>query len=77
MLWRCLATTNIIESPRAGVRLRTRRVTRWKDAKMVLRWVAASYLDAEKSFRKIIGYRDLWMLGPMLNPVSGSQNEAA
>lgn len=76
-LWRCLATTNIIESPQAGVRLRTRRVTRWKDAKMVLRWVAASYLDAEKNFRKIIGYRDLWMLDALLNPVNAPQNEAA
>ena len=76
-LWRCLATTNIIESPQAGVRLRTQRVTRWKDAQMVLRWVAASYLDAEKSFRKIIGYRDLWMLDAVLNPVAATQNEAA
>jgi len=54
-LWRCLATTNIIESPNAGVRRRTDRVTRWRDADMVHRWVAASLLDAEKSFRKIIG----------------------
>ena len=29
-LHRCLATTNIVESPNAGVRRRTRRVTRWK-----------------------------------------------
>ena len=34
-LHRCLATTNIVESPNAGVRRRTRRVTRWKDAAMV------------------------------------------
>ncbi len=61
-LRRCLGTTNIIESPHAGVRLRTNRVSRWRDGKMVLRWVAAAFLATEKNFRRILGYRDLWML---------------
>ena len=30
-LHRCLATTNLIESPHSGVRMRTRRVCRWRD----------------------------------------------
>ena len=47
-LHRCLATTNIVESPNAGVRRRTRRVTRWKDAAMVCRWATAAFLDTEK-----------------------------
>ncbi len=76
-LHRCLATTNIIESPQEGVRRRTRRVTRWRDGEMVLRWVASSFLDAEKSFRKIMGYRDLWMLQALLNPQAGHKKEAA
>ena len=29
---------------------------------MVLRWAAASFLDIEKHFRGILGYKDLWML---------------
>jgi transposase-like protein len=61
-LRRCLGTTNIIESPHAGVRLRTNRVSRWRDGRMVLRWVAAAFLATEKNFRRILGYRDLWML---------------
>lgn len=61
-LRRCLGTTNIIESPHAGVRLRTNRVSRWQDGQMVLRWVAAAFLQTEKNFRRIQGYRDLWML---------------
>jgi len=61
-LRRCLGTTNIIESPHAGVRLRTNRVNRWRDGKMVLRWVAAAFLATERNFRRIQGYRDLWML---------------
>ena len=61
-LRRCLGTTNIVESPTSGVRLRTRRVTNWKNGQMVLRWAAAAYLETEKSFRRIIGYEELWML---------------
>jgi hypothetical protein len=61
-LHRCLATTNRIESPQAGVRRRTRRVCRWRDAAMILRWVAASFLAAEKNFRRIMGWKDLWQL---------------
>lgn len=61
-LRQCLGTTNIIESPHSGVRMRTRRVSRWKDGKMVLRWVASAFLETETNFRRIQGYRDLWML---------------
>ncbi|MCH8158164.1 MAG: IS256 family transposase [Nitrospinae bacterium] len=61
-LTRCLATTNIIESPNGGVRRRTRRVSRWRDGKMILRWAASAFLDAEKNFRRIMGYKDLWIL---------------
>ena len=66
-LHRCLATTNIIESPHAGVRLRTRRVCRWRDGGMVKRWMASALLATEKNFRKIMGYRDLWALDAILN----------
>jgi len=61
-LRRCLATTNLIESPGSGVRLRTRRVCRWKDGAMVLRWAASAYMATEKSFRRIMGHEQLWML---------------
>jgi hypothetical protein len=44
------------------MRMRTRRVSRWKNGSMVLRWVASAFLAAEQSFRRIQGYRDLWML---------------
>ena len=67
-LMRCLSSTNIIESPHSGVRLRTRRICRWRDGRMVLRWAAAAFLITEKSFRKIQGYRDLWILKAVLNP---------
>lgn len=66
-LSRCLVSTNLIESPHSGVRLRTRKVCRWRDGQMVLRWAAAALLMTEQNFRKIMGYRDLWMLKAALD----------
>ena len=65
-LTRCLATTNIIDSPNGGVRRRTRRVSRLKNVNMVLRWAVSAFLSAEKNFRKIMGYKDLWTLEAIL-----------
>ena len=61
-LRRCLCTTNIIESPHSGIRMRSRRVCRWRDGTMVLRWAATTMLATEANFRKLMGYRHLWML---------------
>jgi transposase-like protein len=65
-LHRCLATTNVIESPQSGVRRRTSRVCRWRDAAMIERWVAASFLATEKNFRRVMGWKDLWQLKAIL-----------
>jgi len=75
-LHRCLATTNLIESPQSGVRLRTRRVCRWRDAAMMQRWVAASFLATEKNFRRIMGWKDLWQLESILGR-KATENAAA
>jgi putative transposase len=32
---------------------------RWSSGEMALRWTAAGMLEAEKQFRRIVGYRDL------------------
>jgi putative transposase len=66
-LCRALGSTNIIENPNSTARRKTNRVTRWRDGEMVKRWAAAAFLDAEQSFRRILGYRDLWMLKAILN----------
>jgi putative transposase len=65
-LVRCLSTTNIIENPNGAVRRVSHRVCRYRDADMVLRWTAAGYLQAEKAFRRIQGFRDLWILAGAL-----------
>ena len=54
-LARCVAITNVIESPNSVVRRVSSRVTNYKDAEMALRWTAASFLQAEKSFKKLRG----------------------
>lgn len=69
-LRRCLATTNIIESPQSTVRRLTHKVDRWRDGSMALRWAAASFVEAEKTMRKIGGCRQVWMLAAALEPQS-------
>jgi hypothetical protein len=65
-LRRCLGTTNLIENPDGAVRRVTRRVSRYRDAAMALRWTATGFLEAEKSFRRIQGVKDLWVLATAL-----------
>ena len=69
-LRRCLGSTNVIESPNSGVRVRTRRVKNWQDHGMVVRWVAASLLDMEQRFKRIMGYQQLWMLDAKLKELN-------
>ena len=68
-LHRCLATSNVVDNPHSGVRSRTRRVCRWRPG-MPARWSAAAFLESEQSYRKVMGYRDLWALRAILD---GSQ----
>ena len=76
-LMRCLATTNIIESPHAGVRIQTRRVTRWQNGRMVIRWLASAFIRTEEKFNKIMGYRDLWTLEAILNDAQPATGQVA
>ncbi|MBN2139226.1 MAG: hypothetical protein JW720_15600 [Sedimentisphaerales bacterium] len=69
-LRRCLGSTNVIESPNSGIRSRTGRVKNWQDHAMVVRWVAASLLDMEKRFRRVMGYQQLWMLKATLKDLA-------
>src|SRR4051812_36620802 len=58
-LRRTLESTNPCESMIEIVRRTQRNVKRWSSGEMALRWTAAGMLEAERQFRKIIGYRDL------------------
>jgi len=58
-LRKTLGSTNPCESMIEIVRRTQRNVKRWQDGDMRLRWSAAGMLEAERQFRRIIGYRDL------------------
>ncbi len=72
-LRRCLGSTNVIESPNSGIRSRTHRVKNWQDHGMVVRWVAASLLDMEQRFKRIMGYQQLWMLDEKLRELDDKE----
>lgn len=55
-------STNPIDSLCDGIRVMQRNVKRWRSGKMALRWTAAAALEREKRFRRINGYRDMWLL---------------
>ena len=76
-LHKCLATTNLIESPQGGVQRRTHNVTRWRDAEMVQRWAASAWLLTEKNFRRIIGHADLWSLAAILGRDIRAKSDAS
>ena len=58
-LSRTLSCTNAVESMISVVQNLCRRVTNWKDPRMVRRWVGVGMLEAERSFRRIKGCKDM------------------
>jgi len=47
--------------------MRMRRVCNWRDGRMVLRWAASAFVETEKHFQRISGYKQLWMLKAYLD----------
>ena len=74
---RCLATTNVMSTSNSVVRRASGRVTNYKDAEMALRWTAAGFIEAEKSFKKLRGYADLKILIKGLRPATQQLKKAA
>ncbi|MHB1928509.1 MAG: IS256 family transposase [Acidimicrobiales bacterium] len=58
-LARSLSCTNAVESMISVVQRLGGRVTNWRDPKMVRRWVGVGMLEAERSFRRIKGCKDM------------------
>ena len=58
-LGRSLSSTNIIENCFSTAAHWTRRVRKWSDAEMVLRWSAGAFLWAEKTFKRIDGCKQM------------------
>jgi transposase-like protein len=58
-LKRTLESTNPAESMIDCVRTTQRNVKHWTSGEMGMRWTAAGMLEAEKQFRKVVGYTQL------------------
>jgi transposase-like protein len=54
-----LTSSNPIESMISIARATNRNVSRWRDGQMVLRWTAAGMVNAQRSFRRVKGYKQM------------------
>ena len=58
-LYRKLRSTNAIENLNSGIATYSKNVKRWQGGSMVVRWVSAAIVEAEKKFRRVQGWRDI------------------
>lgn len=58
-LAKTLTTSNPVESMISIARATNRNVTRWRDGQMVLRWTAAGMQNAQRSFRRVRGFKQM------------------
>jgi transposase-like protein len=73
-LRRCLGTTNLIDNGHSALRDRVRRAKHWQSGSMALRWAAVAFDAISKGFRRIMGYKHLWMLKAALDEPSRDQS---
>jgi putative transposase len=59
LLYKKLRTTNAIENLNSAIVTYSRNVKRWQGGSMVVRWVSAAIVEAEKKFRRVKGWRDI------------------
>jgi transposase-like protein len=58
-LYRTLRSTNAIENLNGLVGQFVRNVRRWRNGRMLVRWIAAGLRESAGSFRRLRGHRDL------------------
>jgi putative transposase len=58
-LSKTLSTTNCIESMTSVARTTMRNVKHWQGGEMKKRWVAAGMAEAQRSFRRVVGYKQM------------------
>jgi transposase-like protein len=76
-LYRKLRSTNAIENLNSGIVTYSRNVKRWQSGSMVVRWVSAGIVEAEKKFRRVQGYRDIAKLTKSLELIEAQEEAAA
>src|SRR5262249_10053017 len=58
-LYRMLRSTNAIENLNGLLGHFVRHVRRWRDGRMLVRWIAAGLQEVRRGFRRLRGHRDL------------------
>ena len=77
-LYRTLRSTNAIENLNGRVGHFVHNVRRWRDGRMLVRWIAAGLQEVTRSFRRLRGHRDLAALIRALDrTVMDSRKEVA
>ncbi len=76
-LYRKLRTTNAIENLNSGIATYSKNVKRWQGGSMVVRWVSAAIVEAEKKFRRVQGWRDIEKLVRALALLEDKEEAAA
>ena len=76
-LYKKLRSTNAIENLNSGIATYSRNVKRWQGGKMVVRWVSAAIVEAEKKFRRVQGWRDIKKLVRALDAIQQKQEAEA
>ena len=77
LLYKKLRTTNAIENLNSGIVTYSRNVKRWQGGSMVVRWVSAAIVEAEKKFRRVKGWRDIEKLIRVLEAKEQKQEAIA
>jgi transposase-like protein len=77
LLRKTLSNTNAIESANSIAASIVRRVKRWRNGEMILRHMAAGFLEAERSFRRVSGYREIPLLEAALTANAGGSSAIA
>ena len=76
-LYKKLRTTNAIENLNSGIATYSKNVKRWQGGSMVVRWVSAAIVEAEKKFRRVQGWRDIEKLVTALEELEAKDEAAA
>jgi len=72
-LHRLFSSTNMIENVNGTVQDLIRRVKRWRNGEMAIRWTVVGAMVAEKQFRRILGWKDMpAMIVALKEQISGS-----
>ena len=73
VLYTKLRTTNAIENFNGAITTYSRNVKRWRSGTMVVRWVSAAIVEAEKKFRRVHGWQNITKVASALGHLEAKE----